>query len=408
MQRIDRKAVVNLFLGSNNLSFPTEAKRRALTAINLVVALFFVVNRILRAINDPSRGPLLTLFEYSIFTIIFIIIYLLMRFKYYELMNYVSVVSIYSFILIVIYLSPEQSYGFLLLIPMSISFMLLSNKENFILSVISAIFVLNIIKDRGNFDGFMTQVILLIGILFIFIIQKRLQSDIEEYNINRLERRKEQVIRSNKMYVLNRMSTGVFHDLNNYHMIISNHISFLIENTEPGTQNYDDLEVLRDITDKSILLLQKMRSTSDEEKTYIHLPSLFEVISKSIKPLIHADVNYQALSEDITIYGFESQLIQVLINILTNSIDAIDESGNLSLNARIIEDAVVISVEDDGYGIDKDLISNVFDTFFTTKKHGTGIGLALSREIVEKSFNGTIDVISEPGVRTVFSIIIPK
>ncbi len=394
-------------MGDKNLSYPSESRRRALTAINLLTAIFFVVNRILRAVSDPSREPLLTTFEYSIFTVVFVVVYIMMRFKYFRLLKYVSLLSIYSFIILVIYLSPEQFYGFLFMIPMSLSFMMLSNKENAVLSLVSAIYVLSLVRDRGSYDGYMTQVILLIGILSIFIIQKRLQSNIQQHNMDQLEKKNQQVIRSNKMEMINKISTGVMHDLANYQFIVANHVSFLFAKVDQNSDIYDDLCTIKDIMGKSTFLLRQMRSPAEEEINQFSLNTVFEEIKRFLKPIISENVEFQVDIEDVEITGIESQLLQVLMNLLSNSLDSMGDTGKLILEAKVKENSVCIRVIDNGKGIKVDELDNIFEPFFTTKKHGTGIGLVISKEIIENSFNGTISVESTPDEKTEFLITIP-
>ena len=99
---------------------------------------------------------------------------------------------------------------------------------------------------------------------------------------------------------------------------------------------------------------------------------------------------------------------QVLMNLISNAIDAIDNKGTIAISTKQSDDRCVISVKDDGKGIPKDVIQNIFDPFFTTKEvgKGTGLGLSISYGIIEEH-NGTIDVKSEPGKGTEFIVSIP-
>ena len=96
---------------------------------------------------------------------------------------------------------------------------------------------------------------------------------------------------------------------------------------------------------------------------------------------------------------------QVLINLLKNAIEALAETENptLELIGRYDENAVKIEVIDNGSGIIKEALEHIFVPFYTTKRTGSGIGLSLSRQIMQMH-NGSITVESEPDVKTVFTL----
>ncbi len=102
-------------------------------------------------------------------------------------------------------------------------------------------------------------------------------------------------------------------------------------------------------------------------------------------------------------------LEQVVVNLLTNALQAMAEGGTLSITVAPSTDgrAVDLKVADTGPGIPADVIERIFDPFFTTKKDGTGLGLAISRRIVA-AHKGTLHVESFAGAGTVFTIRLPK
>jgi signal transduction histidine kinase len=96
----------------------------------------------------------------------------------------------------------------------------------------------------------------------------------------------------------------------------------------------------------------------------------------------------------------------VLLNLLLNAIQAMDKPGTIYVTLRRDKDAALITVADQGKGIAPETLPNIFRPFFTTKGHGTGLGLSLARRIVE-SHRGTISVRSEVGKGTQFVIRLP-
>jgi len=102
-----------------------------------------------------------------------------------------------------------------------------------------------------------------------------------------------------------------------------------------------------------------------------------------------------------------SQINQVLLNLLLNAIQSMDKPGVIHVMLRQDDDdAVTITVSDQGKGIAAEHLPNIFRPFFTTKGHGTGLGLSLARRMVE-SHGGTISVTSTPGEGTQFTVELP-
>src|SRR5271167_1368950 len=98
-----------------------------------------------------------------------------------------------------------------------------------------------------------------------------------------------------------------------------------------------------------------------------------------------------------------NQINQVLLNLLLNAIQSMDKPGTIRVVLEHDDDAVLIAVADEGKGIAPENLPNIFRPFFTTKGHGTGLGLSLARRIVE-AHGGQIDVTSEVGKGTRFQV----
>ena len=109
--------------------------------------------------------------------------------------------------------------------------------------------------------------------------------------------------------------------------------------------------------------------------------------------------------ENIVLSADNSQLEQVLINLIKNAVAAISNKndGIIQLLAFNIAEATIIQVEDNGIGISNDLIEDIFVPFFTTKENGSGIGLSLSKQIMQ-NHNGTISVVSAPNIGAIFTL----
>jgi signal transduction histidine kinase len=97
------------------------------------------------------------------------------------------------------------------------------------------------------------------------------------------------------------------------------------------------------------------------------------------------------------------QLRQVLLNLITNAYAAMEDQGVLTIEAAPDGDGVRIQVSDTGSGMDEDTANHIFDPFFTRKAKGIGLGLAVSRRIVE-AHGGTIMAESKLGIGTTFTV----
>ena len=105
---------------------------------------------------------------------------------------------------------------------------------------------------------------------------------------------------------------------------------------------------------------------------------------------------------------FASQLNQVFMNLLTNAVQAIEDEGTITISTEYAAQYAVVRISDTGCGIEADKLAHIFDPGFTLKGVGVGVGLGLSivYRIVQDHL-GTIEVESEPGVGTTFTLKLP-
>lgn len=142
--------------------------------------------------------------------------------------------------------------------------------------------------------------------------------------------------------------------------------------------------------------------------TSVRLKDLIEKVAQLLKTELkktHIDFQYECSSEYLTIQADAEMIEQVLINLLKNAIEALTETEKpfLRLIGKYDENILKIEVIDNGSGIIKEAIDNIFVPFYTTKRTGSGIGLSLSRQIMQMH-NGSINVESEPDVKTIFTL----
>ena len=112
-------------------------------------------------------------------------------------------------------------------------------------------------------------------------------------------------------------------------------------------------------------------------------------------------------NEALIVVGDKGRLKQVFLNLVKNAIEAMEGGGRLSVQSRLSGDTLEIVVTDDGCGMAEAEKEKIFAPFFTTKKHGTGLGLCISKRIIERHEGSSFSVQSEQGVGTSFKISLP-
>jgi len=138
---------------------------------------------------------------------------------------------------------------------------------------------------------------------------------------------------------------------------------------------------------------------------------LLEDVEEECIPLLESKkINYisHVGEEELYIDGDYERLKQVFINIVKNSIEAIDpkEDSYIEINTEIKKNKIHIIIEDNGEGISADLLDKIKEPFYTTKKEGTGLGITLSTEIIE-AHAGNIIYSSSLGEWTRVEVILP-
>ncbi len=128
-----------------------------------------------------------------------------------------------------------------------------------------------------------------------------------------------------------------------------------------------------------------------------------ECAKRNIKTELKIDQNAHVVASD------PIKLKQVFLNLVKNSIEAMDYGGHLRISTRqLADEKVEIRVDDDGCGIPKEHLGKVLECFFTTKTYGTGLGLCISKKFIDEHNGSCFNVESEPGRGTTFKIILPS
>lgn len=230
-------------------------------------------------------------------------------------------------------------------------------------------------------------------------------------DITDMKRMEEQMMHSEKLSALARISAGVAHEIGNPLTSISSYVQILRE-MEHDEFTKESLETIAKHINRITDIVRQMSSfartaTSDMKPLEVQeLIALTLDLVKYDKRLKNIQINLDITEGLPRVIANETQSIQVFMNIILNAADAMSGSGNLDIKAERLERDVEISFSDTGPGISPEHMEKIFDPFFTTKEKGTGLGLAVSYNII-KSYQGDIVVMNKPGGGTIFKVRLP-
>lgn len=281
---------------------------------------------------------------------------------------------------------------------------------------------------------------------------KRLELNLKKKNtqqleiISQLEEAQAQLVQAEKMASVGQLAAGVAHEINNPIGFINSNLTTLVDYLNglfglieqyrleacrlnislAEVDDYrrkidfdfikDDVPMMLDETQEGLERVKKIirdlmdfsRVNNAEFIQYDLRKGLESTLNVAWHELKYKAKIVREFDEIPEVECIPSEINQVFMNLLVNAAQAITEGGVISLRIRRIDERVVIDIEDNGSGIDSAHLDKLFDPFFTTKPvgQGTGLGLSVSYGIIKKH-RGTIDVASQAGNGTCFSISLP-
>jgi PAS domain S-box-containing protein len=235
-------------------------------------------------------------------------------------------------------------------------------------------------------------------------------------DVTELRELEEQIIHAEKLATLGQLAAGVVHELNNPLTSISVYGDYLLKKAIAEGRDEADTEKLRRVVSSAERILKFTRDLVSYARPSSEKPmalDIVEVIEQALVFCAHvldevgARVDKRYDPSVPLVYGVKGQLVQVLVNLITNACHAMPVgAGKLTIvtsNAR--EGRMTLRVSDTGKGIPEENLKRIFEPFFTTKGEGqgTGLGLSIVRNLVEQH-RGEIRVESEVGRGTTFEI----
>lgn len=239
-------------------------------------------------------------------------------------------------------------------------------------------------------------------------------------DMSEIKQIQQELFQSQKMQAIGTLAGGIVHDMNNVLAAIMGNAEcgkFLNSATSDSEaeRNTKFFNAIINAAERGAKLTQQILSFSRMEALVLHPINVFKLISDTVELLTatlpsNIQCTYvNVMPTDLCIEGNESQLQQVILNLLNNSVKAISktdkESGVIRITTELQHNCLIIKVMDNGCGIDEKILPFLFDPFFTTetKGKGTGLGLAIVKRVVE-AHKATINVASNPASGTCFTL----
>jgi signal transduction histidine kinase len=228
---------------------------------------------------------------------------------------------------------------------------------------------------------------------------------------DKIKSAQEHLVKTEKFYAIGEFSAGIAHEIKNPLTPIK-----MLMNTAKKKNKF--------LTDKDISVIEEEINRIDNivkeflafarpdkaEKTKIKINDILKEVITITRPKMEQSSirlveKYLKLDPEIT--GNHDSLEQVFLNIMLNAIQAMDsQGGTLTVKTSTEKGNLQVAINDTGIGIPKEDAKKAFDPFFTTKKEGTGMGLAITYNIIN-DHSGKIDIDSTPGIGTTVKVVLP-
>ncbi|MDD2467664.1 MAG: nuclear transport factor 2 family protein, partial [Desulfobulbus sp.] len=251
--------------------------------------------------------------------------------------------------------------------------------------------------------------------------RKRAEAEAEKLQV--------QLTQGQKMESVGRLAGGIAHDFNNMLGVILGYSELALERVEAGQSMYSALHGIQQAAQRSADLTRQLLAFARKQTVAPKILDLNETVAgmlDMLRRLIGENINLAWLPSDSLwmIKMDPTQIDQILANLCVNARDAIGDTGKVTIEtanvfvdeAYCVEHAgsvpgehVLLVLNDNGRGMDRETLSHLFEPFFTTKEigKGTGLGLATVYGIIKQN-NGFINVYSEPGQGTTFNMYLPR
>ncbi|MEE4136567.1 MAG: PAS domain S-box protein [Desulforhopalus sp.] len=242
------------------------------------------------------------------------------------------------------------------------------------------------------------------------------------------EKLQEQLNQAQKMESVGRLAGGIAHDFNNMLGVILGHTEMALNHIDPAVPLYASLQAVQQAGQRSAALIRQLLAFARKQTIAPKVIDINETVAgmlNMLRRLIGEDIDllWQPGENLPPVKVDPAQIDQLLANLCVNARDAIAGHGKITIetDTKIFDAAycadhlgflpgefILVTVSDNGCGMDQYILNQIFEPFFTTKEQGKGTGLGLASVFgMVRQNNGFIDVYSEPGQGTTFRIYLP-
>lgn len=224
---------------------------------------------------------------------------------------------------------------------------------------------------------------------------------------------KDKLSEADKLASLGTMAAGMAHEIKNPLSSMKVFSQLLNERYEDAEFRKKFVEIIPKEINRIDRIVEGLLSFAKSPELQLSQVGISEVLDEVLVD-IKEDIERDGLNIEkkygtsAAVNADREQLMRVFSNIILNSVQAMQAGGKLGIEVNADKDskAVTVKISDTGHGISKEHLGHLFDPFFTTKHYGTGLGLTISRSIIDKH-KGTIDIQSEPGKGTTVTVTLP-
>ena len=319
--------------------------------------------------------------------------------------------NVFGFVIILLYLNKTNYILFLIIIYLLILLLYIIKKKikmnDYIFIILSGI--LNIITYlywiymfNAIYFDIKELMILAISYLFIIFITKYIyetSKKILSINMTLKELEQEKQIRLSLFKIT--------HEIKNPIAVCKGYLDMMNVKDSKQVERY--IPILKSEIERLLSLLQDflLINKSNLDLDIMDMNMLIEETTDKLSPLLEENnikLDLKLLDDEIYINGDYNRLSQVLINIIKNSIESVNNKGNITIESKLKNNKCYISIKDNGCGMNKEVLSKIKEPFFTTKKRGSGLGCALIHEIID-AHDAKINYSSEYGKGTTVNLI---
>ncbi|MEI6289236.1 MAG: ATP-binding protein [Chloroflexota bacterium] len=231
--------------------------------------------------------------------------------------------------------------------------------------------------------------------------------DITEYQSAKLA-----AMRAERMAAIGRLLASLAHEINNPLQAMLANLELILDFPVESDERIHGLQIVRAETERLQKIIGRILDYSRPRKITQQEIELTPVINSALQiagkqlQARNITINLDIPEKLPFIYGSPDQIEQVCLNLIINASEHMAEGGQLIISAISTGDIINIAFKDSGKGIPDEIKDYIFEPFYTTKTNGTGLGLAVSKDIIQQH-GGKISVESTPGIGSVFSFQIP-